>query len=72
VQLDVEGVVLGLRCYGQLAVVSDVDNEGFVLNVNGGRMQELDYVKVRTTERCLWMIVTRTHKGRMADDERNG
>jgi hypothetical protein len=50
--------------------MSDVDDDGVVLNVDGGRMQELDYVEVRTTEQCLWMIVTRTHKGRMDNDER--
>jgi hypothetical protein len=30
--------------------VSDVDDGGVVLNVNGGSVQELDYVEVRTTE----------------------
>jgi hypothetical protein len=30
--------------------VSDVDVEGFVLNVDGGVVQELDYVEVRTME----------------------
>jgi hypothetical protein len=30
--------------------VSDVDDGGFVLNVDGGRMQELDYIEVCTTE----------------------
>jgi hypothetical protein len=30
--------------------VSDVDDGGVVLNVDGGRMQELDYVEVHTTE----------------------
>jgi hypothetical protein len=50
--------------------MSDVDDDGVVLNVDGGRMQELDYVKVHITEQCLWMIVARTHKGRMDNDER--
>jgi hypothetical protein len=33
--------------------VSDVDVEGFVLNVDGGSMQELDYNKVHITERWI-------------------
>jgi hypothetical protein len=37
-------------CYGRLAIVSDVDSEGFVLNVDGGKVQDLDYIKVRTME----------------------
>jgi hypothetical protein len=42
--------VLCLSCYGQSTVVSNVDVEGFVLNVDGGSMQELDYNEVRITE----------------------
>jgi hypothetical protein len=37
-------------CYSRLAVMSDVDDGGFVLNVNGGKMQDLDYVEVHTME----------------------
>jgi hypothetical protein len=40
----------GRQCYGQSTVVSDLDVEGFVLNVDGGSRQELDYIEVRTTE----------------------
>jgi hypothetical protein len=35
---------------------------GFVLNVDGGKVQDLDYVEVRTTEQ-LRTMVARTHKG---------
>jgi hypothetical protein len=37
-------------CYGRLAVVSDVDGGGVVLNVDGGSRQDLDYIGVRITE----------------------
>jgi hypothetical protein len=30
--------------------MSDVDNEGFALNVDGGNVQDLDYIKVHITE----------------------
>jgi hypothetical protein len=39
-----------MHCYGQSTVVSSVDDGGVVLNVDGGSVQELDYVEVRTTE----------------------
>jgi hypothetical protein len=42
-----------LRCYGWLTVVSNVDVEGFVLNVDGRRMQELDYIGVCITEQWI-------------------
>jgi hypothetical protein len=47
-------------CYGRLAVVSDVDDEGFVLNVDGGNVRDLDYIGVCITEQCV--NVSRTHK----------
>jgi hypothetical protein len=37
-------------CYGRSTVVSDLDGEGFVLNVDGGSRQELDYDEARTME----------------------
>jgi hypothetical protein len=58
-------------CYGRLAVMSDVDDGGFCPECRQQKVQDLDYVKVRTMEQCLWMIVARTHKGRMIDDERD-
>jgi hypothetical protein len=36
-----------IECYGRLTVVSDVDGEGFVLNVDGGKVQDLDYIEAR-------------------------
>jgi hypothetical protein len=37
-------------CYGRSTVVSDMDDGGVVLNVDGRSRQELDYVEVCTTE----------------------
>jgi hypothetical protein len=36
-----------IECYGQLTVVSNVDGEGFVLNVDGRKVQDLDYIEAR-------------------------
>jgi hypothetical protein len=38
------------ECYSRSTIVSDVDDGGVVLNVDGRSVQELDYVEVRTTE----------------------
>jgi hypothetical protein len=46
-------VLSGGDCYGRSTVVSDVDVEGFVLNVDGRSVQELDYNKVRITEQWI-------------------
>jgi hypothetical protein len=51
-------------CYGQSTVVSDLDVGGFVLNVDGGSRQDLDYVEVRTTEQ--------RDKHTRGDDEKAG
>jgi hypothetical protein len=41
----------GQACYGWLAVLSDVDDEGFVLNVDGGMVQVLPcYIEASTME----------------------
>jgi hypothetical protein len=43
--------ILGIGvCYGRWTIVSDVDGEGFALNVDGRKVQDLDYIEVRTTE----------------------
>jgi hypothetical protein len=49
-------------CYGRLAVMSNVDDVGFALNVNGGDVQDLDYIEVHTTEQRD-VDITKTHKG---------
>jgi hypothetical protein len=51
-------------CYSRLTVVSDLDIGGFVLNVDGGSRQELDYIEVRTTEQ--------RDKHTRGDDEKAG
>jgi hypothetical protein len=41
--------------------VSDVSDVGFALNVNGGDVQDLDYIEVRTMEQRD-VGVAKTHK----------
>jgi hypothetical protein len=41
--------------------MSDMDNVGFTLNVDGGNVQDLDYVEVCTTEQRD-VDITKTHK----------
>jgi hypothetical protein len=60
--------ISGLQCYGRLAVVSDVDNEGFVLNVDGRMVQDLDYIGVHITEQSVDIAKTNT---RMMNEECN-
>jgi hypothetical protein len=40
------------RCYSRLAVMSDVDDGGFALNVDNEREVLPCYIKASTTERC--------------------
>jgi hypothetical protein len=49
-------------CYGWLAVVSDVSNGGFALNVNGGNVQDLDYIGVCITEQSVDVAKTNTKR----------
>jgi hypothetical protein len=37
-------------CYSWLAIMSDVDDDGFALNVDGRKVQDLDYIRVRIME----------------------
>jgi hypothetical protein len=41
--------------------MSNIDDVGFALNVDGGDVQDLDYIEVRTTEQRD-VDVTKTHK----------
>jgi hypothetical protein len=41
-----------ITCYGRLAVVSDVDDGGFALNVDNELRDLPCYIEASTTERC--------------------
>jgi hypothetical protein len=52
------------RCYGRLTVVSNLDGVGVCPECRWRKLQELDYVKVRTTEQ--------RDKHTRGDDEKAG